>query len=144
MAPLHRPERESCCTTFAPYTTTLLLTTPPLPLCNVRSCIMPATCVSWLLMTACRDPGVLPRQEPDEEWLSGRKPRTKEVVVNGHPVQVGAPAGRPPGGPAAAAGVRAAAALGRGLQAAGTAGSSGWWPRVSSESGGSSRLYLRR
>jgi hypothetical protein len=44
----------------------------------------------WLLLTACRDPGVLPRQEPDEEWLSGRKPRTKEVVVNGHTVQVGA------------------------------------------------------
>jgi hypothetical protein len=43
----------------------------------------------WLLLTACRDPGVLPRQEPDEEWLSGRKPRTKEVVVNGHTVQVG-------------------------------------------------------
>jgi hypothetical protein len=60
--------------------------TPHLP--TPRSCILPAMCVAWLLLTACRDPGVLPRQEPDEEWLSGRKPRTKEVVVNGHPVQV--------------------------------------------------------
>ncbi|GBF91499.1 S-acyltransferase-like [Raphidocelis subcapitata] len=54
----------------------------------VVSCILPALSAMWLLLTACRDPGVLPRQEPDEEWLSGRKPRTKEVVVNGHPVQV--------------------------------------------------------
>lgn len=54
----------------------------------VISCILPCLCVTWLLLTACTDPGVLPRQEPDEEWLSGRKPRTKEVIVNGHPVQV--------------------------------------------------------
>lgn len=67
-------------------------TAPPLaPLLPhaARSCVMPALCVAWLLLTACADPGVLPRQEPDEEWLSGRKPRTKEVIVNGHPVQVG-------------------------------------------------------
>lgn len=51
--------------------------------------MLPCLCVAWLLVTACSDPGVLPRQEPDEEWLAGRKPRTKEVIVNGHPVQVG-------------------------------------------------------
>jgi hypothetical protein len=28
-----------------------------------------------LMMTSCRDPGILPRQEPDEEWLQARKPR---------------------------------------------------------------------
>lgn len=39
------------------------------------SCIMPVFCASMLLMTSCRDPGVLPRQEPDEEWLQARKPR---------------------------------------------------------------------
>lgn len=61
---------------------------PPAQRCTLRSCVMPLLCVSWLLMTACRDPGVLPRQEPDEEWLGGRKPRTKEVAVNGHAVQV--------------------------------------------------------
>jgi hypothetical protein len=39
------------------------------------SCILPVFCASMLLMTSCRDPGILPRQEPDEEWLQGRKPR---------------------------------------------------------------------
>ena len=52
------------------------------------SCVLPALCLTWLLLTACRDPGVLPRQEPDEEWLAGRKPRTREVAVNGHTVAV--------------------------------------------------------
>jgi hypothetical protein len=52
------------------------------------SCALPVLCLSWFLVTACSDPGVLPRQEPDEEWLAGRKPRTKEVAVNGHAVTV--------------------------------------------------------
>lgn len=41
-----------------------------------RSCILPVFCASTLLMTSCRDPGILPRQEPDEEWLQARKPRS--------------------------------------------------------------------
>lgn len=41
----------------------------------MHSLVLPFISVTALLMTACRDPGVLPRQEPDEEWLSGRKPR---------------------------------------------------------------------
>ncbi len=40
-----------------------------------RSCVFPCISILWLLMTACRDPGILPRQEADEEWLAGRKPR---------------------------------------------------------------------
>lgn len=40
-----------------------------------RSCVLPVVCVSMLLLTSCRDPGILPRQEPDEEWLQARKPR---------------------------------------------------------------------
>jgi palmitoyltransferase ZDHHC9/14/18 len=52
------------------------------------SCVLPALSVAWLATTACRDPGILPRQEPDDEWLAGRKPRTKDVAVNGHRVQV--------------------------------------------------------
>lgn len=52
----------------------------------VIGCIFSALSLSWLFMTACRDPGILPRQEPDEEYLAGRKPRTKEVLVNGHRV----------------------------------------------------------
>ena len=40
------------------------------------------------MMTGCRDPGILPRQDPDPEWLAGRMPRTRDVEVNGHMVQV--------------------------------------------------------
>eukprot|EP00775_Hariotina_reticulata_P008112 gene8112-8306_t len=58
------------------------------PAIMVVSCLLPLFCVSMLLMTSCRDPGVLPRQEPDEEWLQGRKPRAKDVCVNGHRVTV--------------------------------------------------------
>ncbi|GAX81070.1 hypothetical protein CEUSTIGMA_g8505.t1 [Chlamydomonas eustigma] len=48
----------------------------------VFSCLLPTLCIVFLFMTACRDPGIIPREEPDEEFLAGRKPRTKEVVVN--------------------------------------------------------------
>jgi palmitoyltransferase ZDHHC9/14/18 len=52
------------------------------------SCVLPAASMAFLLLTACVDPGVLPRQAPDEEWLSGRKPRSKDVNVRGHRVTV--------------------------------------------------------
>jgi len=46
-------------------------------------------CLSFLFITACIDPGVLPRNpEPDEEFLAGRRPRTTEVMVNGYKVVV--------------------------------------------------------
>jgi hypothetical protein len=54
-------------------------------LCSI---LFPCFCVSMLLLTACRDPGILPRQEPDADWLANRKPRTRDVVVNGHTLQV--------------------------------------------------------
>jgi hypothetical protein len=53
----------------------LLLLLPVAPVARCCSCILPVFCASMLLMTSCRDPGILPRQEPDEEWLQGRKPR---------------------------------------------------------------------
>ena len=40
-----------------------------------RSCILPTLSVLWLMLTAFRDPGIIPRQEPDVEYLSGQKPR---------------------------------------------------------------------
>jgi hypothetical protein len=46
----------------------------PVRLC-CRSCLLPTLSMIFLFMTACRDPGIIPRQEPDEEYLSGRKPR---------------------------------------------------------------------
>ncbi|KAJ9529000.1 hypothetical protein QJQ45_007078 [Haematococcus lacustris] len=52
----------------------------------VFSCILPVLSFVFLFMTACRDPGIIPRQEPDEEYLQGRKPRTKELTVNDHKV----------------------------------------------------------
>ncbi|WIA15175.1 hypothetical protein OEZ85_001859 [Tetradesmus obliquus] len=58
------------------------------PAIMVVSCILPVFCAAMLLMTSCRDPGILPRQEPDEEWLQGRKPRARDVMVNGHRVTV--------------------------------------------------------
>eukprot|EP00878_Enallax_costatus_P016643 GHUV01017462.1.p1 GENE.GHUV01017462.1~~GHUV01017462.1.p1 ORF type:complete len:277 (+),score=34.72 GHUV01017462.1:717-1547(+) len=58
------------------------------PAILVISCIFPVFCASMLLLTSCRDPGILPRQEPDEEWLQGRKPRARDVAVNGHRVTV--------------------------------------------------------
>eukprot|EP00879_Flechtneria_rotunda_P016922 GHRR01017715.1.p1 GENE.GHRR01017715.1~~GHRR01017715.1.p1 ORF type:complete len:167 (+),score=36.36 GHRR01017715.1:507-1007(+) len=58
------------------------------PVVLVISCILPVFCVTMLLMTSCRDPGILPRQEPDEEWLQGRKARAKDVMVNGQRVTV--------------------------------------------------------
>lgn len=41
----------------------------------VFACILPVLSVSFLFATACRDPGIIPRQEPDEEFLAARKPR---------------------------------------------------------------------
>ncbi|KAG2486112.1 hypothetical protein HYH03_015207 [Edaphochlamys debaryana] len=54
----------------------------------VISCILPVLAVWFLMLTACRDPGVIPRQEPDQEYLSGQKPRTKEVYVNNQRVVI--------------------------------------------------------
>lgn len=42
----------------------------------------------FLYRTGCMDPGILPRQEPDIEARMGRKPKSKEVIVNGHKVLV--------------------------------------------------------
>jgi len=42
----------------------------------------------FLFKTGCMDPGILPRQEPDEEYRAGRKPKSKEMIVNGHKVLV--------------------------------------------------------
>ncbi|GMH43294.1 hypothetical protein BSKO_11216 [Bryopsis sp. KO-2023] len=42
----------------------------------------------FLFRTGCMDPGILMRQEPDEEYHSGRKNKTKEEIVNGHRVLV--------------------------------------------------------
>mmetsp|Transcript_14045 Transcript_14045/g.30408 ORF Transcript_14045/g.30408 Transcript_14045/m.30408 type:complete len:424 (+) Transcript_14045:382-1653(+) len=54
----------------------------------VFSCFLPTLSLIFLFLTACRDPGIIPRQEPDEEYLSGRKSRTKEVFVNNHRVMI--------------------------------------------------------
>jgi palmitoyltransferase ZDHHC9/14/18 len=62
-----------------------------LPAVAPCSILFPCFCVSMLLLTACRDPGILPRQEPDADWLANRKPRTRDVVVNGHTLQVRLP-----------------------------------------------------
>ncbi|MEW5305025.1 MAG: hypothetical protein WDW36_007595 [Sanguina aurantia] len=48
----------------------------------VFSCLLPTLSMVFLFMTACRDPGIIARQDPDQEYLEGRKPRTKEVLVN--------------------------------------------------------------
>lgn len=45
-------------------------------------------CFLFLFKTGCMDPGILLRQEPDEEYRSGRKNKTKEVIVHGHRVLV--------------------------------------------------------
>lgn len=42
----------------------------------------------FLFRTGCMDPGILPRHDPDEDYRAGRKPKSKEVVVNGHRVMV--------------------------------------------------------
>lgn len=42
----------------------------------------------FLFVTGCMDPGILKRQEPDAEYLAGRKPKTNEVMVNGKTVMV--------------------------------------------------------
>ena len=44
--------------------------------------------LAFLFITGCMDPGILKRQEPDDEFLDGRKPKTSEVTVNGHQVLV--------------------------------------------------------
>ncbi|XP_010111325.2 probable protein S-acyltransferase 4 [Morus notabilis] len=61
--------------------------------------------LTFLFLTSSRDPGIVPRNtkplEPDEadvptpsmEWVNGRTPhlklpRTKDVLVNGHPIKV--------------------------------------------------------
>eukprot|EP00197_Chlamydomonas_leiostraca_P005011 CAMPEP_0202872828 /NCGR_PEP_ID=MMETSP1391-20130828/22109_1 /ASSEMBLY_ACC=CAM_ASM_000867 /TAXON_ID=1034604 /ORGANISM="Chlamydomonas leiostraca, Strain SAG 11-49" /LENGTH=394 /DNA_ID=CAMNT_0049553967 /DNA_START=468 /DNA_END=1652 /DNA_ORIENTATION=- len=54
----------------------------------VFACLLPVLSFLFLFLTACRDPGIIPRQEPDEEYLMGRKPRTKDVLVNGHKVVI--------------------------------------------------------
>ncbi|KAG1668042.1 hypothetical protein FOA52_006576 [Chlamydomonas sp. UWO 241] len=50
--------------------------------------ILPLTSMVFLASTALSDPGIIPRREPDDEYLSGRKPRTQEVHVNGQRVVV--------------------------------------------------------
>lgn len=42
----------------------------------------------FLFVTGCMDPGILRRQEPDDDFLTGRKPKTNDVMVNGHRVVV--------------------------------------------------------
>lgn len=42
----------------------------------------------FLFITGCMDPGILPRQQPDEEYLAGRKPKSRDLTVNGHQVSV--------------------------------------------------------
>lgn len=42
----------------------------------------------FLFTTGCMDPGILPRQRPDEEYLAGRKPKNRDLTVNGHQVSV--------------------------------------------------------
>ncbi|GLC42428.1 hypothetical protein PLESTB_001097600 [Pleodorina starrii] len=54
----------------------------------VISCILPVLAVWFLMLTACRDPGIIPRQEPDQEYLTTVKPRTKEVFVNNQRVVI--------------------------------------------------------
>ncbi|GFR51175.1 hypothetical protein Agub_g13449, partial [Astrephomene gubernaculifera] len=54
----------------------------------VISCILPVLAIWFLMLTACRDPGIIPRQEPDQEYLSGQKPRTREVFVNNQRVVI--------------------------------------------------------
>mmetsp|Transcript_17328 Transcript_17328/g.29618 ORF Transcript_17328/g.29618 Transcript_17328/m.29618 type:complete len:463 (-) Transcript_17328:349-1737(-) len=54
----------------------------------VFSCLLPAMAGVFLFLTACRDPGIITRQEPDEEYLAGRTSRTKEVLVNTHRVLI--------------------------------------------------------
>jgi hypothetical protein len=49
--------------------------------CCCCSCILAVICGMTLLMTSCRDPGILPRQEPDEEWLQARKPRCAGTAI---------------------------------------------------------------
>lgn len=48
---------------------------------------------AFLLMTAARDPGIVPRNTKPrdlEDWTNGdlKLPRTKDVLVNGHTVKV--------------------------------------------------------
>ena len=42
------------------------------------SAFLPTVAIVSLLMTACTDPGIIPRRQPDEEYLEGRKPRWVE------------------------------------------------------------------
>lgn len=58
------------------------------PVLLVVGCILPMLSILWLMLTAFRDPGIIPRQEPDVEYLSGQKPRNKEVYVNNHRVLI--------------------------------------------------------
>lgn len=44
--------------------------------------------LAFLFRTGCMDPGILPRQEPDEEYRAGRRPKSKDMIVNGHKVLV--------------------------------------------------------
>ena len=55
----------------------------------VVSLVWPLVCVAFLLVAAFMDPGIIPRSpEPNEDWMAGRLPRTKEVDLNGHKVLV--------------------------------------------------------
>eukprot|EP00210_Caulerpa_lentillifera_P009525 g9083.t1 len=42
----------------------------------------------FLFITGCMDPGILPRQGPDDEYLAGTKPKSRDIQVNGHSVTV--------------------------------------------------------
>ncbi len=48
-----------------------------------RSCILPVLAVIFLMLTACRDPGIIPRQDPDPEYLNGQKPRYGRQTADG-------------------------------------------------------------
>eukprot|EP01025_Chloroclados_australasicus_P044425 TRINITY_DN4817_c0_g1_i7.p2 TRINITY_DN4817_c0_g1~~TRINITY_DN4817_c0_g1_i7.p2 ORF type:complete len:358 (-),score=26.13 TRINITY_DN4817_c0_g1_i7:3449-4522(-) len=50
--------------------------------------VLGTLCVTWLLITACMDPGIMPRESPDEEYRQGNKPRTTDVQLNGCTITV--------------------------------------------------------
>lgn len=54
----------------------------------VAGVVLGLSAVLFLFRTGCMDPGILPRQEPDEEYRAGRKPKSKDMIVNGHKVLV--------------------------------------------------------
>eukprot|EP00210_Caulerpa_lentillifera_P009180 g8752.t1 len=52
------------------------------------SLILGVLSLIFLFITGCMDPGILPRQVPDEEYLADRKAKSIEVPVNGQSVTV--------------------------------------------------------